>query len=316
METWIGIDISKDSFDAAWESENGTVHEKFSNTKTGFKQLLKKAPSDAKFVMESTGTYHMNCAMFLTACDRHVSVENPLAVKRHIQSDLKRCKSDKSDAISIAKYGREKRPEPWHAPSEEARKARRCKALMDKLQAEITMMKNLLHAFNQEDLQDDALKICRAAIRKLEASMEEAESSFEETVCKRWGEEVKIISSIPGVGKASACHLVAKVEDFSRFASSRQYLSWLGLTPRNLQSGTSIHVNGGITRMGDSRLRTQFYMCAVASISFNKRCREMWNRMMAKGKPAKVAFVAIENKLLKTAFALIKKREMYSESFA
>lgn len=315
METWVGIDISKDTFDAAWKTESGMAHEKFPNAKTGFKQLLKVAPSDAKFVMESTGTYHMNCAMYLTACDRHVSVENSLAVKRHIQSDLKRCKSDKSDAISIAKYGREKRPEPWHAPSEEARKARRCKALMDKFQVAITMMKNLLHAFNQEDMHDDALKICKAALRELEASLSKAEKAFEDLVCKRWGEEVKIISSIPGVGKASACHLVAKVEDFTRFETSRQYLSWLGMTPRNLQSGTCIHVRGGITKMGDSRLRTQFYMCAVASISFNRKSREMWERMRAKGKPAKVAFVAIENKLLKTAFALVTKREMYSESF-
>lgn len=316
METWVGVDISKDTFDAAWETESGTVHEKFPNTKTGFRLLLKKVPSDAKFVMESTGTYHMNCAMFLTACDWHVSVENPLAVKRHIQSDLKRCKSDKSDAISIAKYGREKRPEPWHAPSEEARKARRCKALMDKLQMQIIALRNLLHAFSQEDMHDDALRICKASIRELESSLSKAESAFEEVVCKRWGEEVKIISSIPGVGKASACHLVAKVEDFTRFESSRQYLSWLGMTPRNLQSGTSIHVRGGITKMGDSRLRSQFYMCAVASISFNRKCREMWNRMREKGKPAKVAFVAIENKLLKTAFALVTKREMYSEKFA
>lgn len=184
MEIWVGIDISKDTIDAAWETENEKFHECFPNTMTGFYQLLEKSPSDAKFVMESTDTNYMNCAMFLTACERHVSVENPLAVQRHIQSDPKHCESDKSDSFSIAKYGREKRPEPWHAPSKEACEARHYKALIDKFQELITMMTSLLHELRPEDMKDDAIKICKAVIKQHKENLSKAELAFEKIVCK------------------------------------------------------------------------------------------------------------------------------------
>lgn len=315
METWIGIDISKDTFDAAYERDGKKSHGKFRNDTAGFKSLVKWAPEGSKFVMESTGTYHMRCALFLAGCDRHVSVENPLAVKRFIQSDLRRCKSDKSDAFSIAKYGREKTPEAWAVPTEEARKARRLQGLLEMLRAQSIEQGNLLHAFEQEDLRDEALKECKAAMRALKGMVAKAEKALTEIVCNRWREEVELISSIPGVGVMSACKLVAKVEDFTRFKDSRQYMSWLGMTPRNMQSGTSVHVNGGMTKMGDWRLRSQFYMCAVASVKSNDRCRAMWERMRARGKPAKVVFVAIACKLLKTAYALVIKRQKYEAGY-
>lgn len=315
METWIGIDISKDTFDAAYEQDGKKLHEKFPNNTAGFKSLVKWAPEGSKFVMESTGTYHMRCALFLADSNRHVSVENPLAVKRFIQSDLRRCKSDKSDAFSIAKYGREKIPKAWTVPTKEAREARRLQGFIEMLQVQLTEQGNLLHAYQQEDLKDEALKECKSMIKVLKNAIAKAEKALTEVVCKRWKEDVELISSIPGIGVISACKLVAKVEDFTRFEDSRQYMSWLGMTPRNMQSGTSIHVNGGITKMGDGRLRTQFYMCAVASIKFNDRCKAMWERMRAKGKPAKVVFIAIACKLLKTAYALVITKQKYEVNY-
>ncbi len=315
METWIGIDISKDTFDAAWEQDGKKAHEKFQNTTTGFKALMKWAPEDSKFVMEATGTYHLRCAMFLAGNGRHVSVENPLAVKRFIQSDLRRCKSDVSDAFSLAKYGRVREPMAWHVPSENARKARRLQGWIETLQGQLTAQCNYLHALQQEDLGDVALAQCKKMIAYMKKAIAEAEKRFESIVCKYKKEEVDLIASIPGVGRISACKLVAKVEDFGRFKDSRQFMSWLGMTPRNMQSGTSIRVNGGITKMGDGRLRTQFYMCAVASIKFNDRCQKMWERMRAKGKPAKVVFIAIACKLLKTAYALVTKKQKYEANY-
>ena len=315
METWIGIDISKDTFDAAWEQDGKKEHEKFSNTTAGFKALLKWVPDGSKFVMEATGTYHLRCATFLAGSGLHVSVENPLAIKRFIQSDLRRCKNDVSDSFSIAKYGREKSPRAWTVPSEEAREARRLQGLIELLREQISAQTNYFHALQQEDLKDDAQKLCKASIAKMKVAIADAEDRFKSIVSRFWKDDVERISSIPGVGKMSACKLIAKVEDFNRFEDSRQFMSWLGMTPRNMQSGTSIHVNGGITKMGDGRLRTQFYMCAISAIQSNGRCRAMYERMVSKGKPVKVALVAVACKLLKTAYALVTKKQMYNANF-
>ena len=319
MCTWIGIDISKDTFDAGWYvQEDGVknVHVKLPNTPAGFKDLLKKAPKDARFVMESTGVYHLNLAFFLSKAHRYVSVENPLVVKRHIQSDLRRCKSDIADSFALAKYGMEKRPKPWNPASPEALRARHLLSIKEALMGSIRRLENVKHAV-ETLLEKDrcALKELDTTIKYLRGRLKRAEKLLEECVCSRWKHEVELISSIPGIGIATACQFVSVVEDFNRFKDSRQLVSWLGLSPYNAQSGTSLDKHGGITKMGNMSLRNQLYMCAVCASKSNEVAKCMWERMKAKGKPSKVVLIAIVNKLVKTAFALVRSGRPYDANF-
>lgn len=317
MDTWVGIDISKDTFDAAWITEDGElVHYKLDNGRKGFLKLLDVAPKESKFVMESTGNYHLRCAFALSDASRHVSVENPLAVKRHIQSDLKRSKNDRSDAFSLARYGMEKKPSPWRPPSEEALRARHVLALMDSIQKSLGLVRNNAHAFEQVQLKSDfAIRECRQLEKILKAKLDHLEKELERIALAKWKEEIETIETIPGVGRATACQLMVKVEDFGRFENSRQLISWMGLSPYNAQSGTSVNRHGGITRMGSGRLRTQLYMCSISASRCCQDASRMWTRMKEKGKPPKVAFVAIVNKILRIAFALVRKHEKYRSDF-
>ena len=60
MEIWVGIDISAETFDAAWVDETGRHHLKIDNKLEQFPKLLAAAPNATGFVMEATGSYYLN----------------------------------------------------------------------------------------------------------------------------------------------------------------------------------------------------------------------------------------------------------------
>lgn len=316
METWVGIDISKDTFDAAWVLEGKKNHLKLENCTNGFKRLLTEAPAGARFAMEATGEYHLNCARYLSSRGKSVSVLNPFAVKMHMQSDLRRCKNDKADSYSIAKFAAEKNTECWACPTDDEIKLKHLDAVIDNLQKQIRQSKNVLHSLTQVSLRDDlAVSIIKKTISGLESLMERARNKQLEMIESSKKEETALASSIPGIGLETSIKFFTHVGNINRFDSSRSLISWIGLTPRNAQSGTSIHKNGGISRMGCTRLRSQFYMCAVVAIKYNPDCRAFYNRLKESGKPSKVALIAVANKLIRQLFAVLTKKEAYVPNF-
>lgn len=316
METWVGIDISKDTFDAAWVVEGKKNHLKLENCTNGFKRLLTEAPAGARFAMEATGEYHLNCARYLSSRGKSVSVLNPFAVKMHMQSDLRRCKNDKADSYSIAKFAAEKNTECWACPTDDEIKLKHLDAVIDNLQKQIRQSKNVLHSLTQVSLHDDlAVSIIKKTISGLESLMERARNKQLEMIESSKKEETALACSIPGIGLETSIKFFTHVGNINRFDSSRSLISWIGLTPRNAQSGTSIHKNGGISRMGCTRLRSQFYMCAVVAIKYNPDCRAFYNRLKELGKPSKVALIAVANKLIRQLFAVLTKKEAYVPNF-
>jgi len=100
FSNYYGIDISKDVFDVM--DSNG-VHKQFINSKEGFKEFIKWLVKNSCVVMEATGVYHTRLTDFLYSKKVFVSVVNPLVIKRYIQMNLRRIKTDKADSEMICK---------------------------------------------------------------------------------------------------------------------------------------------------------------------------------------------------------------------
>ena len=100
----VGIDISKNTFDV-YSSQRG--HAQFKNHHQGFRSFVKMLEGDFYCVMEVTGSYHHQLALFLYDQGVTVSVVNPLVIKRFIQMKLCHTKTDKSDAKMIFHYTQE-----------------------------------------------------------------------------------------------------------------------------------------------------------------------------------------------------------------
>ena len=102
---------------------------------------------------------------------------------------------------------------------------------------------------------------------------------------------------------------------FTYFSNAKQISRFLGLCPTYQQSGTSVNFKGHINRNGDTHLRSQMYVAAFASIRYNAACRETYERLRARGKSGKLAVVAVANKLIRQAFAVVTNNQPYIDGF-
>ena len=104
MCKFIGIDISKQTFDVGFLENKIWKHYVFENKVSGFKKLLKLIKSVDWVVMEASGSYYLPLAEFLNKMGMQVCVVNPLVIRRFSQTNLYRAKTDKKDAQTIAEY--------------------------------------------------------------------------------------------------------------------------------------------------------------------------------------------------------------------
>lgn len=68
--------------------------------------------------------------------------------------------------------------------------------------------------------------------------------------------------------------------------------------------------------MGMGWIRKLLYMCSISAIRYNSACTALYERLREKGKPVKVAMIAVVNKLLKQIFAIVKNNCFYDENFS
>jgi transposase len=123
------------------------------------------------------------------------------------------------------------------------------------------------------------------------------------------------LSTIPGIGPVGATALAASVADPGQFRSGREFAAWLGLTPSQNSSGGKDRL-GRITKMGDRYLRKLLVVGATSLIRRAKYKPETADpRLVAllARKPARVASVAMANKMARALWAMEKRKEDYRD---
>lgn len=116
--------------------------------------------------------------------------------------------------------------------------------------------------------------------------------------------QMQAIHQIPGVGELTASALVAAVGDFQTFKSSRQFASWVGLTPRQVGTGGKTQ-QLGISKRGDAYLRTLLIAGARAVIAKSEKSE--WMQQLLQRRHCNVVVVAFANKIARTVWAVLVK---------
>ncbi|MFH1885431.1 MAG: transposase [Pseudomonadota bacterium] len=106
------------------------------------------------------------------------------------------------------------------------------------------------------------------------------------------------------------------LEGGERFEKARQFVAFLGLTPREFQSGTCVHKRPRLTKMGPASARKALYMPALTAIRYNLDVKALYDRLVASGKPKMCAVGAVMRKLARIAFGVIKHRAGYTPMLA
>lgn len=311
-----GIDISKKFFDVCMIVEGKQSSKRFSNDHSGIEAVSAWLVTGVHCVMEVTGSYYLRLAVGLHQKGFTVSVVNPLVIKRFSQMRLLRAKTDKADAAMIAAYGLSEDLQCWNPPTDYIIKLQQLDAISDQLQKQHTALVNQMEAFNATGMMDKEVKdILLRAIRQLKKQIGQIDQKITDLIETHYAEIADLLKSIPGVGKKTASVLIVLTDGFTKFTSHKQLSAYVGLSPRIFESGSSVKAKARICKMGMSRIRALLYVCAWSAKRCNKACKELYERLVAKGKAKKLALIAVANKLIKQAFSIAMSHVPYNPCY-
>lgn len=306
-----GVDISKDVFDVM-DSKGAYVQ--YPNGPKGFERLSSELPKGALVVMEATGYYHYCLAQYLYGQGHCVSVVNPLSVKRFIQMKLSKVKTDKSDARAICEYAQKNEVPLYMAKDKDQAECLQLLRLMDTYLKQGTALKNKLHG--EKILGLPSKTVYRSLSRSLKSLQKEIsllEARLLSLVKEHQQEQLTLLKSIPGMGSKTAMTLLVLTDGFTKFENAGQLSCYAGITPTIRESGSSVRGRSRISKVGNRKLRNLLFLCSFSACKHNKACREIYERITAKGKSKKLALIAVSNKLLKQSFAIAKSGLPYDE---
>jgi len=310
---YFGLDISYLVFDVTDSAGN---YYQFKNTPSGFKKFAKLLDSNSHCVMEATGYYHYQLAYFLLESGIQVSVENPLAVKRFIQMKLSKIKTDKSDSKLICDYAEQVELKLWKGNSKHQTECLQMTRLLSIYTKQMTMIKNKLHGETVLGTPSKAVvSSLKRSLKQIQKEIGILEEKLLILVKQEHQDLLTRLKTIPGIGQKTAIMLVVLTGGFERFSSAAELCSYAGLTPIIRQSGSSVKGRPRISKMGNQKLRNLLFMCSFTACKYNKACRDLYERIVAKGKSKKLALIAVCNKLLKQAFAIAKSGLIFDETY-
>jgi transposase len=307
----LGVDISKSKFDVALLLEGRKYRSKvFSNDPAGFRALLEWIESNVPgghgnvhVCMEATGVYHENLALFLHDQSVNVSVVNPLLVKRFVESEGARSKTDKADAKALARYANGRQLDLWQAPSPAVR---RLQALVGRLET----LKDMRQAeMNRFDVAHDAVRPSLVEIlSQLDATIQEVRMQIQQTIDDDPDLRSRrdLLQTIPGLGDKTIPQLLAYIGRPERFKSVKALIAYARLAPMIQESGTSLNKRRGTHPLGHAVLRQALYFPAMVAGKHNPAIARFWQRLKAQNKPGKVIVVACMHKLLAIAYGVLK----------
>jgi transposase len=311
VKSKLGVDISKAKFDVALLLEGKKYRSKvFSNDAAGFRALLEWIESnvpggqgDVHVCMEATGSYHEGLALFVHDQGIGVSVVNPMLVKRFVESEGLRSKTDKADAKALARYADRTQPELWQAPSHAVRK-------LQALVARLETLKEMRQAeANRLDVAHEAVRTSLLEIiKQLEISIEEVRAQIRQTIDDDPDLKSRrdLLQTIPGLGDKTIPQLLAYIGRPERFKSVKALIAYAGLAPLIQQSGSSLDKKRGTHPLRKEELRRALYFPAMVAGKHNPVIARFWQRLKAQNKPGKVIVVACMHKLLAIAYGVLK----------
>lgn len=310
----LGIDISKKKFDVALLLADGKrKNKKFSNDRDGFNDLqvwLEQFEfSSLHACLEATNMYGHALAEFLFDCGYSVSMVNPARIKGFALGELLRTKTDKQDASLIARFCQKMTPSLW---TPEPRNVRELKALVRRLDALIEMQQQEV---NRLDVADEVIKAeISGHIDVLDERIRRVREQIQKHIDDDSGlrEQRELLLSIPGVGEKTVATLLSYFAEISRFSSAKQLAAFIGVTPREVQSGTSINRYGRMSKVGPAALRKALFFPAMVAIRHNPAVQAFSHRLSEAGKCKMVIIGAAMRKLVHIIYGVLKNRTPFA----
>jgi transposase len=299
---YAGIDVAQDWLDVAIHGVGQPW--RVTSDEQGVQDLIRALQEQgvALVVVEATGGLEIPLAVALDVAGISVALVNPRQVRDFARSLGKLAKTDRLDAQVLAHFGAATRPVPRPLPDKQARE----------LAALVARRRQMLQMHAAElQRRQRALLVVRHRIDRVLAVLEQELQDLDTELRDRlrasplWREQEDLLQSVPGVGPALTFSLLADLPELGTL-SHKQIAALVGVAPLNRDSGR--WRGKRIIWGGRANVRAALYMPTVVAVRWNPLLREFYQRLVAAGKPKKVALVACMRKLLVILNAMLKHR--------
>jgi transposase len=306
-QLYAGVDVSKDRLDVCLRWTEPERHDDafaVTHDDAGIDALISRVLEEhpVMVILEATGGFERAVVGALAAAGLPVVVVNPRQVRDFARATGRLAKTDRIDAGILARFAEAIRPAPKPLPDEEIRALQGILARRRQLLGMLTAENNRLPSATKS-----VAKRITAHVRWLEKELERTERNLDAAIksSPTLGENEALLRSVPGVGPVLARTLLAEVPELGALTHKR-LAALVGVAPLNRDSGT-FRGRRGIWG-GRADVRAALYMGALVAARRNPVVREFYERLLAAGKPKKVALVACMRKLLAILNAVLKHR--------
>jgi transposase len=316
---WIGIDISKDFFHAAYRQGEGYCQAEFKQKETSMKDFLEWLPKERKvqIVMESTGPYWSHLFHFLQSQPHPIacSVVNPRKVRDFAKAGGHYSKTDPLDTQVLVHFGETFKPPTLEVQAQAYRELRSLSRHYLQLRRHYDVLRDQRDKMEAEVGAPEAIKESfQDLLQRLEVRMKKIVAALTTALQRRPLRKVSaLLLSIPGIGVLTASTLLAEygLDGLSR--SSKEWQSYAGLDVLLWESGSSVHKRPRLSKQGNWRIRRALYMAAISAIQHNPAVRDYHQTRLHRGKEKKEALVASMRKLLCICHGVLKNQSPFEE---
>lgn len=313
----LGIDVAKKKFDAALLKECKYKTRSFDNTPAGFIALCvwleKMGVGAVRACMEATGTYGDHLAKFLFEKGHTVHIVNPMRIKKYGESELLRNKNDKIDAKLIARFCEKHELAAWQPDPPELEHlrmlGRRREVLIGMRTQELNRLGNPDKAVN-----DSIEKVIEFLDKEIEQISDGIKTHIKNTPSLK--KKRDLLKTIPGVGDVLAEVILSEMGGFAQFDRIQKVEAYIGLSPKQHESGTSVKGKPSMCKIGNARIRKALYMPALSAILCNPSVRALYLRLTAKSKHGMVIACACMKKLVRIMFGVLKNGKPFDPTYA
>jgi transposase len=310
MEVFVGIDVAKAQLDVfvlpqrkAWQA---------SNEEAGIAGLVSSLAELAPeaVILEATGGLESLLTAALLAAGMAVQVVNPRQVRDFARSTGRLAKTDAIDAQVLAQFGQAIRPLLRRLPDAETQALRALVTRRQQLQEMLVAEKVRRYRAAPSVRQN-----LNANIDWLQGLIRELDNELDHSIRSSpvWREKDDLLRSVPGIGPVLSAVLLSQLPELGRL-DHKQIAALVGVAPFNRDSGK---LRGKRTVWGGrSRVRTCLYMGALVASRCNAPIRTFHQKLLAAGKPKKLALTACMNKLLGIINAMIRSGRRWQPALA
>ena len=302
-----GVDTGKDFLDIHIRPFD--EYFQVTNDKKGIAEAIKrlKTLNLKRVTIEATGRYEM---AFITACSKAnipFSVVNPVHIKRFAGAIGRKAKTDKLDAALIAHFSEVIQPSLSTLKPDSMQKMADVVARRNQLLEMQTREKNRLQIMPKS-----VQPSIKAILTVLKKQIQQMDDELAQLIqhCPEYKAKSDLVQSMPGIGKVSAAALISYLPELG-LMNSKQVASLVGVAPMSKESGR--YKGKQVTQGGRHQVRTVLFMAMMSAMQCNAKFKTVYERLVAAGKPKKVAIIACVRKMVVILNSMVRDGVMWEE---